>query len=83
MNLLVALTARVAASLGPEFDIEILEMHHRHKRDAPSGTALMLGDAAAAARGVSLEATASVPAMAISDPAATAISASPRCAAAT
>jgi 4-hydroxy-tetrahydrodipicolinate reductase len=56
VNLLAALTARVATSLGPEFDIEILEMHHRHKRDAPSGTSLMLGHAAAEARGVSLEA---------------------------
>jgi len=55
VNLLAALTARVAAALGPEFDIEILEMHHRHKRDAPSGTSLMLGRAAADARGVSLE----------------------------
>jgi 4-hydroxy-tetrahydrodipicolinate reductase len=40
--------------LGPEFDIEILEMHHRHKVDAPSGTALALGEAAAAGRGVDL-----------------------------
>ena len=35
VNLLAALTARVAAALRPEFDIEMLEMHHRHKRDAP------------------------------------------------
>ena len=55
VNLLAVLTARAAAALGPEFDIEILEMHHRHKRDAPSGTSLMLGRAAADARGVSLE----------------------------
>jgi 4-hydroxy-tetrahydrodipicolinate reductase len=54
VNLLAALTARVAEALGPEFDIEILEMHHRHKRDAPSGTSLMLGAAAAKGRGVSL-----------------------------
>ncbi|HUU66627.1 MAG TPA: 4-hydroxy-tetrahydrodipicolinate reductase [Methyloceanibacter sp.] len=54
VNLLAALTAQVAASLGPEFDIEILEMHHRHKRDAPSGTSLMLGAAAARGREVSL-----------------------------
>ena len=54
VNLLAGLTARVAQALGPEFDIEILEMHHRHKRDAPSGTSLMLGEAAAAARGISL-----------------------------
>src|SRR3990170_488694 len=55
VNLLAVLTARVAASLGPEFDIEILEMHHRHKRDAPSGTSLMLGRAAAEGREISLE----------------------------
>ena len=54
VNLLAALTAQVARALGPEFDIEILEMHHRHKRDAPSGTSLMLGRAAAEARDVSL-----------------------------
>jgi 4-hydroxy-tetrahydrodipicolinate reductase len=54
VNLLAALTERVAATLGPEFDIEILEMHHRHKRDAPSGTSLMLGAAAAKGREVSL-----------------------------
>lgn len=54
VNLLAALTAQVAGALGPEFDIEILEMHHRHKRDAPSGTSLMLGAAAAEGRRVSL-----------------------------
>jgi 4-hydroxy-tetrahydrodipicolinate reductase len=54
VNLLAGLTARVAQALGPEFDIEILELHHRHKRDAPSGTSLMLGQAAANARGISL-----------------------------
>ncbi|HLC08760.1 MAG TPA: 4-hydroxy-tetrahydrodipicolinate reductase [Methyloceanibacter sp.] len=54
VNLLASLTQQVAKALGPEFDIEILEMHHRHKRDAPSGTSLLLGNAAAAARGVSL-----------------------------
>ena len=58
VNLLVALTRRVAAVLGPDFDIEIVEMHHRHKVDAPSGTALMLGRAAAEGRGVSLDAVA-------------------------
>src|SRR5207248_97286 len=47
VNLLAVLTARIAEALGPEFDIEILEMHHRHKRDAPSGTSLLLGEAAA------------------------------------
>lgn len=54
VNLLAALTERVARTLGPEFDIEILEMHHRHKRDAPSGTSLMLGAAAAKGRDVAL-----------------------------
>jgi len=54
VNLLALLTERVAQALGPEFDIEILEMHHRHKRDAPSGTSLMLGEAAARARDISL-----------------------------
>ena len=54
VNLLLGLTRRVAAALGPEFDIEIVEAHHRHKVDAPSGTALMLGEAAAAGRGVPL-----------------------------
>jgi len=58
VNLLTRLTERVAAALGEEFDIEIMEMHHRHKVDAPSGTALMLGEAAAAGRGVSLDETA-------------------------
>lgn len=50
VNLLVEVTRRVAAALGPDYDIEIVEAHHRHKRDAPSGTALMLGEAAAAGR---------------------------------
>ena len=45
VNLLAALTRRAAAALGDEFDIEIVEMHHRMKVDAPSGTALMLGEA--------------------------------------
>src|SRR6201996_3602930 len=55
VNLLAALVKRVAQSLDTSFDIEILEMHHKSKIDAPSGTALMLGQAAAAGRGVSLE----------------------------
>ncbi len=55
VNLLVALTRKVAALLGEEFDVEIVEMHHRHKVDAPSGTALMLGRAAAQGRGIALE----------------------------
>jgi 4-hydroxy-tetrahydrodipicolinate reductase len=54
VNLLVGLTRQVAAALGPEFDIEIVEAHHRMKVDAPSGTALMLGEAAAEGRGVAL-----------------------------
>ena len=54
VNLLVALTRKVAAALDADFDIEILEMHHKHKVDAPSGTALMLGRAAAEGRGVDL-----------------------------
>jgi len=54
VNLLVQLTRKVAAALDDDFDIEIIETHHRHKVDAPSGTALMLGQAAAEGRGVSL-----------------------------
>ncbi len=54
VNLLTALTKKVAAALGEDFDIEIVEMHHRLKVDAPSGTALMLGQAAAEGRGVTL-----------------------------
>jgi len=59
VNLLVELTRQVAAALDPGWDIEIVEAHHRHKVDAPSGTALMLGAAAAEGRGVTLEAAAS------------------------
>jgi 4-hydroxy-tetrahydrodipicolinate reductase len=55
VNLLAALVKRVAQSLDAGFDIEILEMHHKGKVDAPSGTALMLGEAAASGRGISLE----------------------------
>ncbi|GFE66307.1 4-hydroxy-tetrahydrodipicolinate reductase [Litoreibacter roseus] len=54
VNLLVQLTRKVAEALDEDFDIEIVEAHHRHKVDAPSGTALMLGEAAADGRGVSL-----------------------------
>ena len=54
VNLLAALVKRVAQSLDESFDIEILEMHHKAKIDAPSGTALLLGEAAAAGRGVDL-----------------------------
>jgi len=53
--LLAALTKRVAKTLGEDFDIEILEIHHNKKVDAPSGTALMFGRAAAEGRGVTLE----------------------------
>lgn len=56
VNLLASLVKKVAAALGPDFDIEICEMHHRMKVDAPSGTALLLGEAAAAGRGVDLAA---------------------------
>lgn len=56
VNLLAALVRRAAAALGEEFDIEVLEMHHRNKVDAPSGTALLLGQAAAQGRGVDLDA---------------------------
>ncbi|NKB55445.1 MAG: 4-hydroxy-tetrahydrodipicolinate reductase [Alphaproteobacteria bacterium] len=56
VTLLLALTEQVAGILGPEdYDIEIVEMHHKHKIDAPSGTALGLGHAAAAGRGVALD----------------------------
>lgn len=53
VNLLVALTRKVAQALDEDYDIEIVEMHHKHKVDAPSGTALMLGQAAAEGRGIS------------------------------
>jgi 4-hydroxy-tetrahydrodipicolinate reductase len=55
VNLLAALTRRVAKTLDASFDIEILEMHHNKKVDAPSGTALMLGRAAAEGRGIPLD----------------------------
>ncbi len=54
VNLLVQLTRRVAAALDEDFDIEVIEAHHNKKVDAPSGTALMLGEAAAEGRGVAL-----------------------------
>jgi len=54
VNLLVGLTRKIAAALDDDFDIEIVEAHHRHKVDAPSGTALMLGQAAADGRGIAL-----------------------------
>lgn len=55
VNLLAALVRRAAQALGEDYDIEILEMHHRHKVDAPSGTALLLGEAAAEGRKISLK----------------------------
>jgi 4-hydroxy-tetrahydrodipicolinate reductase len=54
VNLLVQLTKQVAAALDEDFDIEVIEAHHNKKIDAPSGTALMLGEAAAEGRGVNL-----------------------------
>ncbi len=58
VNLLVQLTRRVAAALDSDFDIEVIEAHHNKKVDAPSGTALMLGEAAAEGRGLALDAVA-------------------------
>lgn len=54
INILCRLAEQAARALGPNWDIEIVEMHHRHKVDAPSGTALMLGEACASGRGVDL-----------------------------
>ena len=56
VTLLAHLVREAASRLGPEWDIEIVEMHHRMKVDAPSGTALLLGEAAAAGRGIDLAA---------------------------
>jgi 4-hydroxy-tetrahydrodipicolinate reductase len=55
VNLLAALVKRAAAMLDEDFDIEVLEMHHNRKIDAPSGTALLLGRAAADGRGIDLD----------------------------
>jgi 4-hydroxy-tetrahydrodipicolinate reductase len=55
INLLLGVVEEIARRLGTEWDIEILELHHRQKIDAPSGTALALGRAAAAGRGVKFE----------------------------
>lgn len=55
VNLLTALTRKVAEALDADYDIEVVEAHHKHKVDAPSGTALMLGQAAADGRGVILD----------------------------
>lgn len=54
VTVLLSLVEQAARALGPGFDIEVVEMHHRHKVDAPSGTALRLGEAAAAGLGTSL-----------------------------
>lgn len=54
VNLMTVMARRIAAVLGPDYDIEIVEMHHRGKVDAPSGTAMMLGEAVAAGRKVNL-----------------------------
>jgi len=55
VNLLLNLVKTAAQVLGPDYDVEVVEMHHKHKKDAPSGTALMLAKAAAAGRGVNLD----------------------------
>jgi 4-hydroxy-tetrahydrodipicolinate reductase len=55
VNVLLSVVEEVAQRLGPDWDIEIMEMHHRGKVDAPSGTALALGHAAAAGRNVALD----------------------------
>lgn len=56
VNVLLALVERAARALGPEYDVEIVEAHHRRKEDAPSGTALSLGEAVARGREVELQA---------------------------
>lgn len=61
VHVLASLARRAASLLGEDYDVEILELHHRHKRDAPSGTALSLGEAVAAARGGTLDALADLP----------------------
>lgn len=55
VNLIVGIARQVAETLGVDYDVDVLEMHHRHKVDAPSGTALMLGKAVADGRKVSLD----------------------------
>lgn len=54
VNVLLGLVEKAAAAMGPEYDIEIVEMHHRNKVDAPSGTALAMGEAAARGRNINL-----------------------------
>lgn len=60
VNLLGKLVEQAAKALDADFDIEILEMHHKHKVDAPSGTALLLGESAAQGRGIDLHANATL-----------------------
>ena len=55
VTMLAKLVREAAQALGPDWDVEIVEMHHRKKVDAPSGTALLLGEAAAEARGIDLD----------------------------
>lgn len=55
VNLLMELVKKAATILGPQYDVEVVEMHHKHKKDAPSGTALMLAKSAAEGRGVALD----------------------------
>lgn len=55
MNVFMHLVTQAAGALGPDYDVEIVEAHHRHKVDAPSGTALALGEAVAAVRGRRLD----------------------------
>lgn len=55
VNMLAFLVEQAASLLGDDWDMEIVEMHHRHKVDAPSGTALLLGEAAAKGRGINLK----------------------------
>lgn len=55
VNVMLKLLESAAATLGPEYDAEVIELHHRHKIDAPSGTALAMGEAVARGRGIQLE----------------------------
>ena len=55
VNLLLNLVKTAAKVLGPEYDVEVVEMHHKHKKDAPSGTALMLAKSVAEGRGVAFD----------------------------
>jgi 4-hydroxy-tetrahydrodipicolinate reductase len=55
VNVMLQLLAQATRALGPAYDVEVLESHHRHKVDAPSGTALALGEAVARVRGVELD----------------------------